>query len=200
MCPFDLLYFSLHSKWTKAIHSITMYGIKSTTILSVKPRDTQKCVCLFYRPAHHMNWLQLLTPTLNITNCHMYMSTVVLQMHSVMLHSFTSTHQMAILNSVTVLLLYTSKIIQYIWANDKKYLFYNSRLWIKRFMYNKKESSIPIYSQQDATLHSSFISGNYCTCFEWHLHPSSAVHTASGICHTVTATCSYHGGVGTLPR
>ena len=46
---------------------------------------------------------------------------------------------------------------------------------------------------QDATLHSSLISGNCSTCFGWYLHPSSGAHTtvstASGICHTVTATC-----------
>jgi hypothetical protein len=54
-------------------------------------------------------------------------------------------------------------------------------------------NSIPVYSyiQQDATLHSSFISGNCCTCFGWYFHPSSGAHTtlstASGICHTVTA-------------
>jgi hypothetical protein len=52
---------------------------------------------------------------------------------------------------------------------------------------------IPIYIQQDATLHSLFISGNCSTCFGWYLHPSSGAHTtvstASGICHTVTATC-----------
>ena len=67
---------------------------------------------------------------------------------------------------------------------------------------------IPIYIQQDATLHSLFISGNYSTCYGWYLHPSSGAHTtvftAYGICHTVTATCRYRGGVGTavlsLPR
>jgi len=32
---------------------------------------------------------------------------------------------------------------------------------------------IPIYIQQDATLHSLFISGDCSTCFEWYLHPSS---------------------------
>jgi len=51
---------------------------------------------------------------------------------------------------------------------------------------------IPIYIQQDATLHSLFISGNCSTCFGWYFHPSSGAHTtvstASGICHTVTAT------------
>jgi len=55
----------------------------------------------------------------------------------------------------------------------------------------------PIYIQQDATLHSLFISGNCSTCFGWYLHPSSGayttVSTASGICHTVTATCRYSG-------
>jgi hypothetical protein len=35
------------------------------------------------------------------------------------------------------------------------------------------------------------------TCFRWYFHPSSGVHatvsTASGICHTVLATCRYSG-------
>jgi hypothetical protein len=52
-----------------------------------------------------------------------------------------------------------------------------------------------IYIQQDATLHSLFISGNCCTCFGWYLHASSGAQTtvsaASGICHTVTATCRW---------
>jgi hypothetical protein len=57
--------------------------------------------------------------------------------------------------------------------------------------------SIPVYSciQQDATLHNLFVSGNCSTCFGWYFHPSSGAHTtvstASGICHTVTAICSY---------
>ena len=42
-----------------------------------------------------------------------------------------------------------------------------------------------------------FISGNCSTCFGWYHHPSSGAHTtvstASGICHTVTATCCYSG-------
>ena len=64
-------------------------------------------------------------------------------------------------------------------------------------------NSILIYSyiQQDATLHSLFISGNCSTCFGWYFHPSSGTHTtvstASGICHTVTAICRYRGRVGT---
>jgi hypothetical protein len=41
------------------------------------------------------------------------------------------------------------------------------------------------------------ISGNCSTCLEWYHHPSSGaqttVSTASGICHTVTATCRYSG-------
>jgi hypothetical protein len=63
--------------------------------------------------------------------------------------------------------------------------------------------SIPVYVyiQQDATLHSSFISGNFSTCFGWYFHPSSSAHTtvstASGICHTVTAICRYCRRVGT---
>jgi hypothetical protein len=62
-------------------------------------------------------------------------------------------------------------------------------------------NSILIYMQQDTTLHSLFISGNCCTCFGWYFHPSSGAHTtvstASGICHTVTATCRYRVRVGT---
>jgi len=38
-------------------------------------------------------------------------------------------------------------------------------------------------------------------CFGWYHHPSSGAQTtastASGICHTVTATCHYHGRAGT---
>ena len=56
---------------------------------------------------------------------------------------------------------------------------------------------IPIYIQQDATLHSLFISGNCSTCFGRYHHPSSGaqtnVSTVSGIFHTVTATCFYSG-------
>ena len=56
---------------------------------------------------------------------------------------------------------------------------------------------IPIYIQQDATLHSLFISGNCSTCFGCYFHPSSGadttVPTASGICHTVAATCRLAG-------
>ena len=60
---------------------------------------------------------------------------------------------------------------------------------------------IQIYIQQDATLHSLFISGNCSTCFGWYLHPSSGAHTtvytASGVRHTVTATCRYNGVTNT---
>ena len=45
------------------------------------------------------------------------------------------------------------------------------------------------------------LSGNCSTYFGWYLYPSSGaqttVSTASGICHTVTATCRYRGRVGT---
>jgi hypothetical protein len=62
-------------------------------------------------------------------------------------------------------------------------------------------NSIPIYIQQDATLHSLFISGNCSTCFGWYFHPSLGAHTtvstASGIYHTVTAICLYRGRDGT---
>ena len=42
---------------------------------------------------------------------------------------------------------------------------------------------------------------NCSTCFGWYHHPSSGaqttVSTASGICHTVTATCRFRGRDGT---
>ena len=61
---------------------------------------------------------------------------------------------------------------------------------------------IPIYVEQDATLHSLFIFRNCSTCFGCYFHPSSGAHTtvstASGICHTVTAT--YRRAVPTPPR
>jgi hypothetical protein len=73
------------------------------------------------------------------------------------------------------------------------------RLIIKYFGFNVHWSvhrkNILIYIQQDATLHSLFISRNCSTCLEWYLHPSSGaqttVSTASGICQTVTAICRY---------
>jgi hypothetical protein len=50
--------------------------------------------------------------------------------------------------------------------------------------------SVYLYIQQDAILHSLFISGNCSTCFGWYFHPSpgaqTTVSTESGICHTVT--------------
>ena len=59
----------------------------------------------------------------------------------------------------------------------------------------------PIYIQQDAILRSLLMSVNCSTCFGWYLHPSSGAHTtvstASGVCHTVDATCCYRGRVGT---
>jgi len=62
-------------------------------------------------------------------------------------------------------------------------------------------NNILIYIQQDATLHSLFISENCSTCFGLYLHPSSGaqttVPTASVIFHTVTAFCCYGGRVGT---
>src|SRR5215475_10450628 len=67
----------------------------------------------------------------------------------------------------------------------------------------RARNSIPIYEyiQQDAKLHSLFISGNCSTCFGWYFHPSSGAHTtvstASGICHTVTSICRCRGRVET---
>ena len=54
------------------------------------------------------------------------------------------------------------------------------------------------HTQQDAILHSLFISGNCSTCFGWYLHPSSGAHTTV-FTFTVTASCHYRGGAGTPP-
>ena len=55
---------------------------------------------------------------------------------------------------------------------------------------------IPIYIQQDATLHSLFISGKCSTCFGWYLHPSSGAHTTvsteSGICQVIQQDATLH--------
>jgi hypothetical protein len=64
-----------------------------------------------------------------------------------------------------------------------------------------KCSSILVYSQQDATLHSLFyletalhVSGGTTT---HHQERKKTVSTTSGICHTVTAICHCRGRVGT---
>jgi hypothetical protein len=47
-------------------------------------------------------------------------------------------------------------------------------------------NSIPIYIQQDATLHSLFTTGNCTTCFGWYFHPSSGAHTTVSTAYIVT--------------
>jgi hypothetical protein len=86
--------------------------------------------------------------------------------------------------------------------------YFLEQLWYSTYFYRTSKmiskftlKCIPIYIQQDATLHSLFISGNCSTCFGWYFHPSSEAHTtvstASDVCHTVTAICHYRGRVGT---
>jgi hypothetical protein len=85
----------------------------------------------------------------------------------------------------------------YGWAVWKFALTLILLMWRIRWASN----SISIYIQQDATLHTLFISGNCSTCFGWYFQPSPGAHTtvstASGICHTVTTICRYRGRVGT---
>jgi hypothetical protein len=84
---------------------------------------------------------------------------------------------------------------------NKSYCSYCLTLILLMWRIGWAPNSIPIYIQQDVTLHSLFISENCSTCFGWYFHPSSWAHTtastASGICHTVTAICRYRGRVGT---
>jgi hypothetical protein len=98
----------------------------------------------------------------------------------------------ALLN--TVLDFYVSQKARNFWT-EFDFITFSRRAHIHGFnVYGSlHRKNIPIYIQQDATLTQFILSGNCCTCFGWYLHPSSAVHTtvstASGICHTVTATC-----------
>jgi hypothetical protein len=75
--------------------------------------------------------------------------------------------------------------------------------FIRRFNFygSVHRKYIPIYIQQDVTLHSLFTYGISSTCFGWYFHPSSGEHTtvstASGIYHNVTAICRYRGRVET---
>jgi hypothetical protein len=66
----------------------------------------------------------------------------------------------------------------------------------------RKYIPIYVYIQQDATLHSLFISANCSTCPGWYFHTSSGAHTtvytAFGIC--AYATHSTLKPVPTLPR
>ena len=62
-------------------------------------------------------------------------------------------------------------------------------------------NNIQIYIQQDAMLHSLFYLETALHVSGGTIHPSSGaqttVSTATGICHTVIAICSYRGRVGT---
>ena len=77
---------------------------------------------------------------------------------------------------------------------ETKTLFFNVHGSVHR-------NNILIYIQQDATLHSLFYLETALHVSGWYHHPSSGaqttVSTASGICHTVTATCRHRGRVGT---
>jgi len=78
----------------------------------------------------------------------------------------------------------------------KHFIAYKTRLMVQTCdKYVTPITLIPIYIQQDATLHSLFISGNCSTCFGRYPHPSSGAHTtvytSSDICQIVTATCRY---------
>ena len=70
---------------------------------------------------------------------------------------------------------------------------HNENAWEPLYFSENNTKYIPIYIQQDATLHSLFIFGNCSTCSGCYFHPSSGIHTAistaSDIYHTVTATC-----------
>jgi hypothetical protein len=102
--------------------------------------------------------------------------------------------------SLTPVFTFTTKCSYSYSAPLKTYLQNSAYIGCKKYSLiraNMKLNYIPIYFEQDATLHSLFISGNCSKCFGWYLHPSSeartTVSTAFGICHTVIGTCRYRG-------
>jgi len=75
---------------------------------------------------------------------------------------------------------------------------------IRQIRQHEKEKLKILYSNIYPTrcnVTQSILSGNCSTCFGWYYHPSpgaqTTVSTASGIHHTVTATCRYRGRAGT---
>ena len=100
--------------------------------LPTKTCEAPRCVSSLYRPAHHMNWLQVLTPTVNTANCHMYMSTAVpadAQRYVTQWYQHTPE---GISWIETVLEFCSSKIISDILTKAKQTLFHYSRLRHKR--------------------------------------------------------------------
>ena len=74
------------------------------------------------------------------------------------------------------------------WAAGHFYYMYSFKFSVQGSVRSKY---ILTYIQQDATLHSLFISGYCSMCFGWYLHPSSGAHTtvsaAPGTCQTISA-------------
>jgi len=78
-----------------------------------------------------------------------------------------------------------------------------STVFLQDFKRKQVDEFMPSYSNiypARCKVTQFILSGNCSTCFGWYLYPSSGaqttVSTASGICHTVTATCRYRGRVG----
>ena len=102
-------------------------------IVTLKPCKASVCLCTFYRPAHH-------TERNKLRHVHVHSCTsrcTVLCYTVIPIYS-----RMFFLNRRTILLLYTSTVIHYIWAKFKNILFHNPRLRCRRFMNNKKVSSL----------------------------------------------------------
>ena len=72
----------------------------------------------------------------------------------------------------------------------------NQRFKVQGSVYRKY---IVTYIQQDATLHSLFVSTNCSTCFGRYIYPVAHITliTASGTCQNITATFRWRGGIGT---
>jgi hypothetical protein len=102
-------------------------------IVAVKPCEAPVCLCTFYRPAHHTERNQL--SHLHVHGCPHRCTVLCYTVIPIYARMF-------FLNRRTVLLLYTSTVIHYIWAKIKNILFHNPRVCHRRFMNNKKVRSV----------------------------------------------------------
>jgi len=96
-------------------------------IVTVKTCEAPVGLCAFYRPAHHTEHNQL--PHIHVHSCTCRWTVLCYTVIPIYTRMF-------FLNR-TVLLLYTSTVIQYIWPKFKNILFHNPSLRSRRFMTKK---------------------------------------------------------------
>jgi hypothetical protein len=134
----DILRFSLTSKWTNTIHSLTSAWYQIT--------DT-KCKFLLWSLEKCRFFLQASKPFELTAAAHTHSEHNQLphvHVHSstcrctVLYYTVLPLYTIHLILNRTVLFLYTSKIIQYIWAKVKNILFHNPRLWLEGLWITRK--------------------------------------------------------------